>query len=194
MQRPTPGVTTASRKPAADRARGGVEAAATAVPRPLRADARYKLAVDARQVANEAYAAQQYDRAARLYTLAQDLYAKALPQATAERALDQGLEDVTATYQRALERRDIHTIQGLFPRHTRRDLGVWQQYVNEGGTVELFTTTSSFDTRNNGATANIGFQLDFTDTQGGSHRSNLEYRWEFEKIAEGWIITEMAPR
>ncbi len=194
VQRNTPRVTTASRKPAADRARSNVESAATSVPADLRADARYKLAVDARQVANEAYAAEQYDRAARLYALAQDFYGRAVLRNSSDDALDQGIEDIVTTYQRALERRDIHTIQGLFPRHTQRDLNVWQQYVNEGGTVELYTTTSSFDTRGDEATANMGFQLDFTDVQGNPHRVDLQYRWEFKKITGGWIITEMSPR
>ena len=181
-------------QPSADRATEAAQRAATRVAQPLRQDVRYARAQMLRGDADAAYAQRDYLRAFRYQTLAERLYGAISPQPTSDAALDQALESFVALYQRALQNRERETLEGLFPDFTSADAQVWNQYLDEGGEVNLFTTTADFETGGENASAEVGFQLDYTSPGGQRRRSSMDYLWRFEKIGSGWILTGMRPK
>ena len=164
--------------------RGTVNAAA-------QEDARYKLARSVEQKAETALSAGRASEATALFNLAATLYPQIKLGRDMPDILEKSQRQITAVYQRALQRRDLVALQNLFPRASDFDQQVWKQFIDQGGDIAIYILNSNAKADDKKASIDIAVHLDYTDPQGTKQRSKMEQKWEFAAGDGGWRVSKM---
>lgn len=157
-------------------------------------DARYRLGRTLEERGDTAYGTKRYDRAEQFFNWARRLYSTAKVASLPENALQVGLDDMTAIYREALHQRDMAALQTIFANFTTRDEGIWQQFIEQGGGVTIYTSTANIKISGDSGTADVALHLDYSDPQNSLKRSVLNYTWAMKKTGSGWVVSEMRSR